>query len=182
MTARPGARLPSPHWVRVPAPLAWADTAPAALADEPVLTLGLAVRARPFAGTTPPAGAAAARAGARHAAAATPAPRDYTRTAEFGTGAGHERSTSVTSRRSFVALKLAYLEAAAMLHGADSQWLREQVRTAEEPIDLWLLRAPLFAGLAGTCPERRRLRHRLRSALTATFGEPQPNTVFAPLR
>jgi hypothetical protein len=126
---------------------------------------------------TAPAALPAAPAGGRHEAVAPP--RDYTAAAR---GIAAERLATMTARRTFVALKLTYLDATAVLHGAESQWLREQVRLAEEPVDLWLLRAPLFSGLAGTDPERRRLRQRVRRALQAVFGEPQPTTAFATLR
>lgn len=105
-------------------------------------------------------------------------PRDYT----AGAGLPGDRLAVIAARRSFVALKLTYLDAATVLEGRETQWLREQVRAAEEPVDLWLLRAPLFSSLAGADPERRRLRQRVRRALEAMFAEPQPTTAFATLR
>ncbi|MBL8326544.1 MAG: hypothetical protein JNJ89_16445 [Rubrivivax sp.] len=114
------------------------------------------------------------------AAAAAPSapPRDYT----AGFGVAQDRAATLAARRAFVALKLTFLDATSALAGAEAQWLCEQVRAAEEPVDLWLLRAPLFSSLAGPDPERRRLRQRVRRALEALFGEPQPTTAFASLR
>jgi hypothetical protein len=106
------------------------------------------------------------------------APRDYT----AGAGLPADRMAAIASRRSFVALKMTFLDATAALQGKDAQWLREQVRAAEEPVDLWLLRSSLFSGLAGSDPERRRQRQAVRRALEAVFGEPQPTTAFATLR
>jgi hypothetical protein len=102
------------------------------------------------------------------------APRDYTAGAPTG-----DRLAAIAARRSFVALKLTFVDAAAALDGAQAHWLQQQVRAAEAPVDLWLLRAPLFSELAGSQPERRQLRQRVRRALEAVFAEPQPSTTFA---
>jgi len=102
------------------------------------------------------------------------APRNYTSGAPCG-----DRLAAIAARRSFVALKLTFVEAAAALEGTEAQWLRQQVRAAEDPVDLWLLRAPLFSQLAGSQPERRQLRQRVRRALEAVFAEPQPTTAFS---
>jgi hypothetical protein len=101
------------------------------------------------------------------------APRDYTRSAPR-----QDRQAVIAARRAFVALKLAFAEAAAAAGGTHAQWLREQVRAAEDPVDLWLLRASLFSELAGPAPERRELRQRVRRALQTVFVEPQPATEF----
>jgi hypothetical protein len=106
------------------------------------------------------------------------APRDYT----ASLAPPGNRVAAIAARRSFVALKLAFLDAADALPASDGQWLRQQVRAAEEPVDLWLLRAALFRSLAGTAPEMRALRQRVRRALESMFGEPQPTTTFAALR
>jgi len=102
------------------------------------------------------------------------APRDYTAGAPTG-----DRLAAIAARRAFVALKLTFLDAAAALDGTQAHWLRQQVRAAEAPVDLWLLRASLFSELAGSQPERRQLRQRVRRALEAVFAEPQPSTTFA---
>jgi hypothetical protein len=102
------------------------------------------------------------------------APRDFTPYA----GLPHDRLALIAARRAFVTLKLTFVDAAASAVGPHAPWLRTQVRAAEEPVDLWLLRAPLFAGLAGPEPERRALRQRVRRALEAVFPDPQPTTAF----
>jgi hypothetical protein len=107
--------------------------------------------------------------------AAGQGPRDYT--ASIGMPA--DRLASIAARRAFVALKLTFVDAAEFVVGEQAHWLRQQVRAAEEPVDLWLLRAPLFSGLAGSQPERRQLRQRVRRALDAVFTEPQASTTFA---
>lgn len=104
------------------------------------------------------------------------APRDFT----SGAAAG-DRLAAIAARRTFVALKLTFVDAAAALEGAQAHWLRQQVRAAEEPVDLWLLRAPLFSALAGNEPKQRALRQRVRRALEAVFAEPQPSTTFSSL-
>ena len=104
------------------------------------------------------------------------APRDYTAGAPTG-----DRLAAIAARRAFVALKLTFVDAVAALDGARAQWLHQQVRAAEHPVDLWLLRASLFSELAGHQPERRQQRQRLRRALEAAFAEPQPTTTFAGL-
>lgn len=103
-----------------------------------------------------------------------PAPRDFTAGAPTG-----DRLAAITARRTFVALKLTFTDAVAALDGSQAQWLRQQVRAAEDPVDLWLLRAPLFSQLAGSQPERRELRQRVRRALEAMFAEPQHSTTFS---
>ena len=101
-------------------------------------------------------------------------PRDYTAGSPCG-----DRLAFIAARRAFVSLKLTFAEAVATLEGSHGQWLRQQVRAAEEPVDLWLLRAPLFSALAGPSPERRALRQRVRRSLEAVFAEAQPSTTFS---
>jgi hypothetical protein len=102
------------------------------------------------------------------------APRDFTARSPCG-----DRLAFMAARRAFVSLKLTFVDAASALEGEQALWLRQQVRAAEEPVDLWLLRAPLFSALAGPSPERRALRQRVRRALEAVFAEPQHSTTFA---
>jgi hypothetical protein len=84
----------------------------------------------------------------------------------------------LAARRAFVELKLAFLQALDTSRGAQAAWLRSQVRQAEEPVDLWLLRATAFEVLAG--PERKPLRHALRRALDGLFPDSQPASGFSP--
>jgi hypothetical protein len=93
-----------------------------------------------------------------------------------GAGLPGDRLARLAARRAFVGLKLLYLDALEGLAGAEAAWLLGQVRSAEEPEDLWLLRAPVFAALDG--PERRPLRQDLRRGLRTIFPETQPASAF----
>jgi hypothetical protein len=78
------------------------------------------------------------------------APRHHvSRPALTGVGMPHERLARVAARRAFVNLKQTYLLAIEAVPGPQVDWLRHQVRQAEEPEDLWLLRAAVFDLLAG---------------------------------
>ncbi len=84
----------------------------------------------------------------------------------------------MAARRAFVDLKLTFLTALAGAPG--DGWLNTQVRAAEEPVDLWLLRAPVFAALAGTDAEHRQRRLVLRRGLDSMFPDLDPPSGFAP--
>jgi hypothetical protein len=86
----------------------------------------------------------------------------------------------VAARRAFVALKLTFQQAVAELDGHDGPWLRNQVRSAEEPTDLWLLRAPVFEALAGSKPVLRQHRAALRRGLDSLFPDSEQSTGFGP--
>jgi hypothetical protein len=92
----------------------------------------------------------------------------------FSPGAGipADRSARMAARRAFVELKITFLQALAdMPH---TGWLHAQVRCAEAPVDLWLLRAPVFAALEGAGPDYRERRQRLRRGLDSVFPELEP--------
>lgn len=106
---------------------------------------------------------------------------------QFGPGAGHlaegglpgDRAARLAARKAFVDLKLTFLH---ILHDAtDVEWLRTQVRAAEEPLDLWLLRGPVFAALAGPAAELRQRRQQLRRGLDTVFPELEPPSAFSVL-
>lgn len=72
------------------------------------------------------------------------------------------------------------MSAVASLDDERGRWLAEQVRRAEEPEDLLLLRGHVFASLAGDeegCCQRRRL---LRRSLDSLFPDSAPRSGFAP--
>jgi hypothetical protein len=105
-----------------------------------------------------------------------------------GAGMPNERFARVAARRAFVDLKLTFLQALVCLSdtpaGGGVDWLRRQVRNAEEPVDLWLLRAPMFAALAGSDPEHRRQRQALRRSLDSLFPDSEcgaPASNYAPI-
>lgn len=75
----------------------------------------------------------------------------------------------MAARQAFVDLKLTFMHA---LQGKpEAEWLRVQVRAAEEPVDLWLLRAPVFAALGGSSDEARQRRQQLRRGLDSVFPD-----------
>lgn len=91
------------------------------------------------------------------------APRDYTP----GAGMPGDRGARFAARQAFVSLKLSYLQVLDTM--PDAEWLRVQVRAAEEPVDLWLLRAPVFAALGGMDTGLRTRRQMLRRSLDSVF-------------
>jgi hypothetical protein len=93
------------------------------------------------------------------------APRQYSP----GCGMPADRGARLAARRAFVALKLDFMTALADV--PDTGWLQIQVRHAEEPVDLWLLRAPVFAALGGADPGYRQRRQQLRRGLDSIFPE-----------
>lgn len=108
-----------------------------------------------------------------------PSPRHFLQTAALpGAGLPGDRMARLAARRAFVELKLAFIEAVGQLTGRDGDFLRQQVRHAEEPVDLWLLRGPLFEALGGGSPERRVARLRLRRSLDALFPDSTPASGF----
>jgi hypothetical protein len=80
----------------------------------------------------------------------------------------------MAARRSFVLLKASFHEAVSDLEGEHADWLRRQVRAAEEPTDLLLLRAPVFTALAGGGIEHRMRRRALRRGLDSLFPDSEP--------
>jgi hypothetical protein len=104
------------------------------------------------------------------------APRDFTP----GAGLPGDRSARLAARQAFVTLKLSYLQALEAVPGAE--WLRVQVRAAEEPVDLWLLRAPMFAFIGGMDVDHRHRRQMLRRSLDSVFPDLEsPASEFAAL-
>jgi hypothetical protein len=102
------------------------------------------------------------------------APRDFTP----GAGLPGDRSARLAARQAFVSLKQSCLQALQAEPGAE--WLRVQVRAAEEPVDLWLLRAPMFAALGGMDLDHRHRRQLLRRSLDSVFPDlDSPNSDFA---
>lgn len=95
-----------------------------------------------------------------------------------GAGLPGDRGAHLAARRAFVDLKTTFLQALDGTGGVG--WLCNQVHAAEEPVDLWLLRAPVFAALAGAQPELRRRRQQLRRSLDSIFPDLEPASAFAP--
>jgi hypothetical protein len=103
------------------------------------------------------------------------APRDFTP----GAGLPGDRSAGMAARQAFDDLKKTYLH--ALIDVPDSDWLRKQVSKAQEPVDLWLMRALVFAALQGADDERRSRRQLLRRGLDSMFPDLDMPSNFAPL-
>jgi hypothetical protein len=102
-------------------------------------------------------------------------PRDFTP----GAGLPGDRSAGLAARQAFAALRQTYLHA---LHDVpNSEWLCAQVRGAEEPVDLWLLRALVFSALQGAGEDRRGRRQMLRRGLDSMFPDLDAPSGFASL-
>ena len=81
------------------------------------------------------------------------------------------RSARIESRRAFVEMKQLFMQAVENLAHRKGAWLRAQVRAAEDPIDLWLLRGPLLATLREDEVATRTMRAALYRTLDRTFPE-----------
>ncbi len=103
------------------------------------------------------------------------APRDFTP----GAGLPGDRSARLAARQAFVSLKRSFLDALETVPAAE--WLRVQVRAAEEPVDLWLLRAPVFAALGRMDADCRSHRQRLHRSLDTIFPDLETGSAFMPL-
>ena len=83
-----------------------------------------------------------------------------------------DRAARIAARRAFVDMKQLFLFAAENVEDRKGAWLRAQVRQAEDPLDLWLLRGPLLAALrSGDADGTRHLRAELYRRLDSTFPE-----------
>jgi hypothetical protein len=81
------------------------------------------------------------------------------------------RSARIESRRAFVEMKQLFMRAVENLAHRKGAWLRAQVRAAEDPVDLWLLRGPLLATLREDDVATRTMRAALYRTLDRTFPE-----------
>lgn len=98
-----------------------------------------------------------------------------------GAGLPSDRAAQVAARRAFVALKVRFMAAVDELPGREGDWLRHQVRAAEDPACLWMLRGPVFSALAEDGrPDGRRRRAALRRDLSTMFPDSEPPSVFSP--
>ncbi|WIV99862.1 MULTISPECIES: hypothetical protein [Roseateles] len=85
-----------------------------------------------------------------------------------------ERRGRIAARRSFVALKLCFMRAAAELRGVSGEHLQTLVRQASEPIELWLIRGSLLAALERAGESGLMHSDRLKEALHAALQEAYP--------
>ena len=80
-------------------------------------------------------------------------------------------SARLESRRAFVEMKQLFMRAVENLEHRKGAWLRAQVRAAEDPVDLWLLRGPLLSALREDDLATRAMRAALYRSLDRTFPE-----------
>jgi hypothetical protein len=81
------------------------------------------------------------------------------------------RDARIESRRAFVEMKQLFMVAVENLAHRKGAWLRTQVRAAEDPVDLWLLRGPLLSALREDDVATRTMRAALYRSLDRTFPE-----------
>lgn len=107
-------------------------------------------------------------------------PRQYSSypTGLPGTGLPRDRDARLAERRAFVDLKQRFMEAMAGLDDEHVEWIRRQIRLAEHPEDLLLLRGQVFACLAGPDPMRGAWRRTLRRGLDSVFPDSAPRSGF----
>lgn len=95
-----------------------------------------------------------------------------------GPGLPNDRLARIAARRAFVDMKAGFMQAVAAVDDVRGAWLREQVRRAEEPEDLLMLRGHVFASLAGADPAHQSQRRALRRSLDSTFPDSAPRSGF----
>ena len=83
-----------------------------------------------------------------------------------------DRQVRIAARRAFVALKQSFLYVMDGMEGQAELQLR--VQRAEEPHELWTLRAPVFAALAGGDRQDRSRRQLLNRSLETMFPTAAP--------
>jgi len=86
-------------------------------------------------------------------------------------GMPQDRLARLAARRAFVDLKHDFMAATAGLPGHRGEWLRQRIRRAEDPYNLWQLRHSLFAALPGNDPDTCSIRHALKTGLDSLFTE-----------
>ncbi|MDQ2778000.1 MAG: hypothetical protein M3Y32_00415 [Pseudomonadota bacterium] len=106
------------------------------------------------------------------------APRHFSPATFAAIGEPGDRRAHIAARDAFASLKLTFLQAMESEPGVE--WLRKQVRNAEEPFDLWLLRGPVFDLLTGAVAEQRARRQLLRRGLDSVFPDLDPASGFMP--
>ena len=84
-------------------------------------------------------------------------------------GRTDDKPARIAARRSFVHVKRCFMAVMEHVDGRRGQWLRHQVRHANEAIDLWLLRGAIFEALAQRGPETLQLRMELQRALESVM-------------
>lgn len=82
-----------------------------------------------------------------------------------------DRQARIAARRAFVDMKLLFMRAVEGLSDRKGQWLRDKVRLACDPLDLWLLRGPVLSALQRNDGVTRQLRAELYRGLDGIFPD-----------
>jgi hypothetical protein len=102
-------------------------------------------------------------------------PREFLDTVPVGVlpepGLPQDRHARIAARRCFVGLKQRFMQAVARIDGTRGDWLRHQVRQANEPVDLWMLRGAVFAALETLDANNLRARAELDRELDSVFPD-----------
>lgn len=96
-------------------------------------------------------------------------------------GLPQDRLARMATRRAFVTLKQAFMQAVECAERTHGDWLRVQVRQAHEPIDLWLLRGAVLRALPAGQAATRTLRTQLQQMLDSMFPDSADSTGALPL-
>ena len=82
-----------------------------------------------------------------------------------------DRQAHIAARQAFVAMKQVFMRSVAALVDRKGQWLRAQVRLAQDPLDLWLLRGAVIEAMPGNDAATRNLRAELYRSLDTVFPD-----------
>ena len=96
-------------------------------------------------------------------------------------GLPDERTARIAARRAFVELKASFMDAASDIDGLAGDVLRRRVRGADEPAQVWRLRAALLHALSPLHPRTPQHHLELTRQLDSLFPEPRDHTCFMPL-
>jgi hypothetical protein len=94
-------------------------------------------------------------------------------------GRADDKPGRIAARRSFVHVKRCFMAVMEHVDGRRGQWLKHQVRHANEAIDLWLLRGAVFDALSPRGPElRTELQRALESVMPGGTEDGDPLMAF----
>jgi hypothetical protein len=105
---------------------------------------------------------------AAHRAFSPPPPEE---TSCIDVGLPADRAARLAARKAFVEMKHIFMRAVAPLPAGKGSWLREQVRAAREPTDLWLLRGAVLAALFHDDRPTRDMRAEIYRGLDSLFPD-----------
>ena len=88
-----------------------------------------------------------------------------------GCGLPQDRHARIAGRRAFIDLRQQFGVAINLLDGPQAEGLRQQLRRAREPGDLWRLRGPVLAALGPDDNTHRRTRDALQAGLDQMFPD-----------